>query len=76
MFVGHLLEVDQTVTDWNGKEATVRVRVSIDRQMLPELRSDATVMAKLDCGSCSLGYSWFHDLIDTVRGRVRFWLSW
>ncbi len=54
--------------------SAVRIRVAIDAQQLPELKTDATVAAKIHCGQRSLGYAWFHDLIDTVQSRVLFWL--
>jgi multidrug resistance efflux pump len=73
-FEGTLSEIDRTAAQWQGQQKSVRVCVSVEKQQLPELLSDATVLAKLDCGTRSLGYAWFHDLIDAVRARAAFWL--
>jgi len=74
-FRGRLLQVDRTAASWADDRKSVRVRVSVDRDELPELLNEATVMAKLHCGQRSLGYAWFHDLIDALRGQLAFWWS-
>lgn len=74
MFSGRVIEIDRTAVEQEQQGNTVRVRVAIDKDELPELRADTTVTAKVGCGRARLGYVWLHDLIDTVRGRVLFWL--
>jgi len=51
---------------------TVLIRVSIDKNKLPQLRRGATVIAKVHCGRRSLGYVWFHDLFEFVQSRILF----
>ncbi len=62
------LESVSTATDFDETERpTVTLRVSIDRDDIKNLRPGATVMARVHCGERSIGYAWFHDLIDAVR---------
>ncbi len=70
---GRLVEVDQTAVVRDVYGNTVRVRVAVDKSQFPELRNDATVSAHIHCGQCSLGYVWFHDLIDAVSGQWAYW---
>ncbi len=36
------------------------------------LTKGAGVSAKIDCGRRSLGYSWFHDVIEFIQSKVLF----
>jgi hypothetical protein len=71
--IGRIVEIDQTAVTREGYGNTVRIRVAVDKDQLPELRNDASVNAQILCGQRSLGYVWFHDLIDTVRGQLVYW---
>ncbi len=71
---GQLVAVDPVAVAREQYGSTVRIRVAIDKGAVSQLRTDATVVAKVHCGQRSLGYAWFHDLIDTLRSRVLFWL--
>jgi hypothetical protein len=54
---------------------SVLLTVALDdaaRRSIPELRPGATVLGRIDCGRRSLGYVWFHDLIDAVYTWVWF----
>ncbi len=70
---GRVVEVDQTAVTREGFGNTVRIRVAVRADQLPERRNDASVNAQLLCGQRSLAYVWFHDLIDTVRGQLVYW---
>ncbi len=72
-FEGSLIAVDPVAIEREDLGSSVRIRVAIDASELPELKADATVVAKIHCGEQSLGYAWFHDLIDTVQSRLLFW---
>ena len=52
---------------------TVRLRVAIDKDELPDRRNGAKVTAKIYCGQRSLGYVWLHELFETVQAKVLFW---
>ncbi len=72
-FRGTIQVVDHVAVDRDELGSAVRVRVAIQATALPELKADATVVAKIHCGQTSLGYAWFHDLIDTVQAQWMFW---
>jgi len=72
-FVGHVTAIDQAAQVHNEDGNTVRIRVSIDDEELPELRDGAKVTAKVHCGQQPLGYVIFQDLIETVQAKVLFW---
>ena len=58
-----------------GEEGNVvLVKVSLDKNDHEQLdlRQGATVTAKIDCGTASIGYCWFHDLIAFVEKK---WFS-
>ncbi len=69
--------VDQIarVADINERgESTVGVTIAVDRKQLIDPRPGTTVWSRIDCGSQSLGYVWFHGVLDTIRRQI--WLWW
>jgi multidrug efflux pump subunit AcrA (membrane-fusion protein) len=54
------------------QQASAHVRVAIDGSQIPLLRPGTTVIPRISCGRRSLGYVWFHRLIDLIRTRVLF----
>ena len=66
------LERRQEVRGEDGN--TILLRVAVNKDELPHLHDQTTVTAKLYCGRRSLGFVWFCDLIETVQGKVLFWL--
>jgi multidrug efflux pump subunit AcrA (membrane-fusion protein) len=50
----------------------VRVTVDVDEKAIGELRPGATIFAKINCGTRKVAYVWFHDVVEVVRGWVRF----
>lgn len=72
-FKGRVLEIQRSAEVRGEEGNTVLVRVAIDKQALPELTSDATVTARLHCGRRSLGFVWFHELLETVHAQLLFW---
>lgn len=56
----------------DGKTATVRVVATIETEKSLTLRPGATVFARVDCGTRSLGYVLFHDLFQTIRRVLWF----
>ncbi len=53
-------------------ESTVRVTVAFDQKQATQLKPGLHVWTRIQCGYRSLGYVWFHDLLDAVRRQ--FWL--
>jgi multidrug resistance efflux pump len=73
-FEGHVVEIQRTAEMRSPATGVVVVRVAVNESELPELRSGTTVNARIVCGSRSIGYVWFRDLIETVQSEVLFWL--
>lgn len=73
-FEGKVVEVHR-LAELHGDEGnSVILRVAIDKDALPELRSDTSVTARVRCGSRSILYVWFHEMIETLQTKVLFWL--
>src|SRR5262249_34031394 len=56
-----------------GEEGnTVLVTVSIDKGDLEPkvMEKGAGAQAKIDCGRRSLGYCWFHDVIEFIQSKI------
>jgi multidrug efflux pump subunit AcrA (membrane-fusion protein) len=51
---------------------TVRVTAALDQRINTGLRPGAMVVARIHCGPRSLGFVWFHDLLEVIRTRVLF----
>jgi multidrug efflux pump subunit AcrA (membrane-fusion protein) len=73
-FHGQVAEVEQAAEVRGDEGNTVLVRVTVEKDELPPLHDQTTVAAKIACGRTSIGYAWFCDLIETVEGKVLFWL--
>jgi hypothetical protein len=69
-----LAEIEHTAEVRGDEGNTILVRVTVDKNTLPQLHDQTTVTAKLNCGRTSIGYAWFCDLIETVQSKVLFWL--
>src|SRR5690606_30129104 len=61
----------RTEIDREGRPV-VRAMVPVDRKQLPALRPGTTVTAKIYCGRRSIGYVWFHDLVEAVQSYILF----
>jgi multidrug efflux pump subunit AcrA (membrane-fusion protein) len=69
------VEEVQEAAEVQGEDGnTVKVRVAINKADLnPELLTKgAGVSAKVDCGRHSLGYVWFHDVLEFIQSKVLF----
>ncbi len=71
---GTIEEVQQSAEVQGEEGNTVKVRVAINKNDLnPELLTKgAGVSAKIDCGRRSLGYTWFHDVLEFIQSKVLF----
>ena len=73
-FTGRVVEVERSAEVRGEEGNTVLLRVAIDKKELPELHSETTVTARVHCGRRSLGFVWFHDLIEAAQSKILFWL--
>ncbi len=71
-YLGHVKEIHRRAEVHSEAGNSVSVKVTIDKQQLPQLRPGATVVAKVACGERSLGYVWLHDLWAFVQTRILF----
>lgn len=78
---GHVESVSMVANvDTGDNEAsspTVEVIVAFDKTQLDEtilsqLRPGVSARAEIDCGRRSLGYVWFHDILDAIITWIRF----
>lgn len=72
-YEGKIKEI-QRRAEVRGEEGnTVLIKVQINKQDIEHLlRPGATVIAKVHCGTRSVGYVWFHDLWEFLQTRVFF----
>ncbi len=69
---GIVRKVSSTVSFVNDRLPVVLVTVDFDRESVALLRPGASVVAKIDCGRRSLGFVWFHRLMEAIQARVLF----
>lgn len=71
---GVLSEVqNQASFDKDGKRY-IKVKVNVDSNELPSLYTGAAIQAKIHCGQKSIGYVWFHDVLEFIENKVLFML--
>ncbi len=73
-FEGLVTDIHRTAEVQGEAGNVVTIRVSIDKEQLPELRSDTTVTAKVYCGQRSIGYVVFRELFETIQTKILFWI--
>lgn len=74
-FVGKVIEVNRVLEVKSDDGNTATVRVKFDNQQVPNdlLRAGTRVRAKVECGTRSIGYVLFHELIETTRTNLMYW---
>ena len=74
-FHGKVLSLDRKLNVYSDDGNAMLVRVAFQNDQIPEdlLRSGTRVKAQLHCGERSVGYVFFHDLIETVQSS---WMLW
>ena len=70
--IGKVKEVHFSAEVRGEEGNTVLLRVAIDKNDLTDLRSGATVTAKVYCGRAPIGYVWLHDLVSFVQSKILF----
>jgi multidrug efflux pump subunit AcrA (membrane-fusion protein) len=71
-YYGKVFDIGQSAQVEGDDGNVVLLKVSIDKSKhdMADLRQGADVTAKVDCGTASIGYCWFHDLISFVQSRL------
>ena len=75
-YKGVVTRIDRRLDVHSDEGNTAKVRVAFDNQQIGQnlTRSGTRVTAKVHCGTRSIGYVVFHELIETVQSSVLFWL--
>jgi multidrug efflux pump subunit AcrA (membrane-fusion protein) len=71
---GKVFEIEHSAHVQGEEGNVVLLKVTVDKTQheANELRQGASVNVKIDCGTASIGYCWFHDVISFVQKRVLF----
>jgi hypothetical protein len=64
---GKIISIDQSTKENLIGTPVVNAIADFDFPLTLEQRPGAKILANIHCGTRSLGYVWFHELIDTVR---------
>ena len=73
-WTGKVRSIRRETTSNRDDGPTVLVTVDIDRSAIPDeiLRPGATVIPHIHCGTRSVGFVWFHELIHAIRTKLLF----
>ena len=55
-----------------ANEHHLKIQVAIDIEQMSILQSRSGVVAKIDCGTASIGYVWFHPVKEFFQSKVLF----
>ena len=74
-FEGELISVDQKLDVYSDEGNAALVRVRFPNEAIPQelLKSGTRVTGKVHCGTRSIGYAMFYELIETVQSKWQFW---
>jgi hypothetical protein len=68
-FQGTIIRAARTTHLAENGESAVRLEAAIDETQVPDRRHGAAIIAKIDCGRRSLGFVWFHELLEELERR-------
>ncbi len=69
---GTVREIDPAAKIHDEHGHSVTILVDIDKEKIVDARPGATVVAKVHCGTRSLGYVWLHDVLEFIDSRILF----
>lgn len=69
---GKLVEIGKATEMLPEQGQHLKLKVAIEDQVLDIKQLRSGVNAYIDCGECSLGYSWFHPVLEFVQTKVLF----
>jgi hypothetical protein len=70
--IGEVVRIAQRTEINRDSKPVVQVTVRIDHTLMDNPRPGASLNAKIYCGQESIFYVWCHDLVDEVRGWLKF----
>ncbi len=72
VFEGFVAEIHNQANEDKEGNRFVQVKVEVNSEGLPPLYSGAAIQGKIHCGEKSIGYVWFHDVIEFVQNKILF----
>ncbi len=69
---GRISQIAGRTESVDGKPASVRVTATVPDTATELLRPGATIHAKVDCGTRSLGFVWLHDIVEATQSWLFF----
>jgi len=69
---GKLIEIGKSTEMLPEQGQYLKLKVAIEDQTLDIKQLRSGVNAYIDCGKCSLGYSWFHPVLEFLQTKVLF----
>ncbi len=69
---GKLVEIGNATEMLPEQGQHLKLKVAIEDQELDIKQLRSGVNAYIDCGTCSLGYSWFHPVLEFLQTKVLF----
>ena len=74
-YEGRVLKIDRQLNVHSEEGNTALVKITFDNSAVDRdlLRSGTRVTAKVHCGNRSIGYSMFHELIETIQSKYMLW---
>jgi biotin carboxyl carrier protein len=69
---GHVIEIGHSTEVNSDNEQVLKVKVAIDSEDIDIRQSKSGVSAYIECGERSLGYVWFHPVIEFFQSKVFF----
>ncbi|MEO1527605.1 MAG: HlyD family efflux transporter periplasmic adaptor subunit [Planctomycetota bacterium] len=67
VFHGEVKELAGRIDINDADDLSMRVSVAVPPGAVEWFRPGAKVRAKIDCGTRSLGFVWFHEIVDTIK---------
>jgi len=71
-FDGELVQVQDAAQMHEEHGHSVRILVDVNEQDLTDPRPNTGVTAKVYCGRRSIGYVWFHELVEFIQRELLF----
>lgn len=71
-YCGVVRRISSRTEATEGDRSVVRVMMDVDEEAIRDLRPGATIFADIHCGQRSIAYVWFHDVVETVLGWLKF----
>ena len=74
-FTGTLVDIDEKLEVYSDEGNCAKAIVEFENDQIPIdlLKSGTRVNAKLNCGTRSIGFVWFHELFETVEMTYKYW---